>query len=274
MCNAEKKFDILEAITSLVNNSLLRQEDISNSEPRFGMLETMRAHALQYLEASSEMDSLRAGHAQYYGNIILNQMSFEMYSPAGLYWLNWLEREHDNIRATLTWSLFTPQRIELAAGLVWSLEWFWYRRGYFSEGRMWSKRALESPAIQEDSKPRAIVLLSSGAFATWQGEPETGLAQIQEGLRIVQRLEDEELMPIALMTNAVTFINMGRDSAAQPLLKEARTLFEEQDQPYLHIATLVHLGNVELGLGNPDQARAPCMSKPWSRHARSTKIGF
>ena len=201
------------------------------------------------------MDSLHAGHAQYYGSIILHQISFEMYSPKGPHWLNWLDREHDNVRATLTWSLATPQRIELAAGLVFFLEWFWYRRGYFREGRMWSKRALESPAIQEDSRPRAMVLLSSGAFATWQGEPETSLVQVQESLGIVQRLEDEELMPFVLLTNAVTLINMGRDSAAQPLFKEALELFKEQNNPYFRAITRVHLGNVELGLGNAEQAR-------------------
>jgi predicted ATPase len=255
VCNAEKKFDILEVITSLVNNSLLRQEETTDSEPRFSMLETIHAYALERLEASAEIDSLHARHAQYYGSIILNQISLEMYSPKSPHWLNWLDREHDNVRATLTWSLATPQRIELAAGLIFFLEWFWYRRGYFREGRMWSKRALESPAIQEDSRPRAMVLLSSGAFATWQGEPQTSLAQLEESMGIMQRLEDEELMPFALMTNAVTLINMGRDSAAQPLFKEALELFKEQKQPYFSAITRVHLGNVELGLGNSEQAR-------------------
>ena len=90
----------------------------------------------------------------------------------------------------------------------------------------------------------------------WQGEQEIGLAQIQKSLTILQRLEDEEMMPFLLMGNAVAFINMGRDGAAEAMLKEALVLFEEQDQPYFHIATLVHLGNVELGLGNPEQALA------------------
>ena len=62
-------------------------------------------------------------------------------------------------------------------------------------------------------------------------------------------------MPNILMGNAVTLINMGRDSAAYPLLKEALELFNEQNQPYFSTITQVHLGNVELGLGNAEQAR-------------------
>ena len=109
VCNAENKFDILEGLTSLVNNSLLRQEDTTDGEPRFGMLETIHAYALERLAESGEMEALRGGHAQYYGNIILNQAGHELYSANALHWLNWLEREIDNVRATLSWSLALPR---------------------------------------------------------------------------------------------------------------------------------------------------------------------
>jgi tetratricopeptide (TPR) repeat protein len=58
------------------------------------------------------------------------------------------------------------------------------------------------------------------------------------------------------MGNAVALINMGRDRDAQPFLQEALQLFEEQKNAPFHAFTLIHLGNVELGLGNPEQARA------------------
>jgi predicted ATPase len=256
VCSAESRFDILEGLTALVNNSLLRQEETADGEPRFGMLETIRTYALERLSEGGEMDSLRARHAQYFGAIIGNRVSLELYSPNAFYWLNWLERELDNIRATLGWCVSTPEGIELGAMLVWVLQWFWYRRGYLSEGHLWTDRVLASRAMQQDSKFRAMALASSGFLTLWQGEQEKGLAQVQKSLAIVQRLEDEQMMPLLLMGNAVAFINMGRDRIAQPLLKEALTLFEQQNQPYFHIITLIHLGNVELGLGNLPQGQA------------------
>ena len=46
VCNSEGKLDILEGLTSLVNNSILRQQDDRvDDEPRFGMLETIRSYA-------------------------------------------------------------------------------------------------------------------------------------------------------------------------------------------------------------------------------------
>ena len=61
---------------------------------------------------------------------------------------------------------------------------------------------------------------------------------------------------LLLLANGIALINMGRDSAALPFLEKARAIFEEANQPYFHVFTLVHLGNAELGLGNPEQARA------------------
>jgi len=162
VCNADKKLDILEGLTSLVNNSLLRQEEPTDGEPRFSMLETIRAYALERLAASGEMDSLRAGHAQYYGNIMLDQGGHGLYSANALHWLNWIEREMDNIRATLHWSLAAAERAEFGVGIMWGLTWFCYRRGYCSEGRMWMQRFLASPALQKTSLARSMALLSMG----------------------------------------------------------------------------------------------------------------
>jgi tetratricopeptide (TPR) repeat protein len=58
------------------------------------------------------------------------------------------------------------------------------------------------------------------------------------------------------MGNGVVLINMGRDREAQPYFEQAVALFKEQNIAPFHAVTLIHLGNVELGLGNLEQARA------------------
>lgn len=256
VCNPDGRLDILEGLTSLVNNSLIRQEDTTDDETRFRMLETIRAYALERLADSGEMETLQKQHAGYFGDMVINEIGSKLFSANALYWLNWLEREYDNIRATLTWCLVTPQGIELGAELVFWLTWFWFRRGYLIEGSTWAERLLAAPGLQAFSRMRGMVLHTSGMMAVWQGKQDTALVQLQEGLAIANRLEDEHLVATLLLSNAVALINMGRDSTARPLLEEARSLFKEQKQASLHLVTLVHLGNVELGLGHPEQARA------------------
>jgi predicted ATPase len=252
VCNQDGKLDILESLTSLVNNSLLRQEEI-NGEPRFGMLETIRVYALERLAESGETGAMQASHAQYFGNIILNQAGLQIYSSKALHWLTWFERELDNIRAMLNWSLVTPQGLQLGVGSIMMLFWFMYRRGHFIEGLQWAEKFLAVPEVQNTPPLRALALGSGGMMALWQGQQETALARLQETLAIEQRLEDENMVATSQMANGIAFINMGRDNDAQPLLEEA-SRFLESNNPYFHTLTLVHLGNAELGLGHPDKA--------------------
>ena len=244
--------DVLDLLTQLVNKSLIISEREQDQEARYRMLETIRAYALERLAESGEMEALRERHAQYYGDIMINLASYGIGSANALH----LQRELNNIRATLSWCVATPKDIELGARIVWILQWFWYDRGYFSEGRLWTKQILASPFLADGSKSRAMALAASGFLAVWQGEHEEGLVQIEDSMTVAQRLQDEQMMPLLLMINAIAYISMGRDHTAQPLLKEALELFEQHNLPYFHIMTIVLLGNVQLGMRNLEQARA------------------
>src|SRR6185436_10651870 len=56
--------DVLEALGSLVNKSLLRV-DAAAAEPRYRMLETIREYALARLVESAEQSTARASQARY-----------------------------------------------------------------------------------------------------------------------------------------------------------------------------------------------------------------
>ncbi len=256
VCNPDGKLDILEILTSLLNNSLLRQEETVDGEPRLGMLETIRAYALEQLTEGGDMDALRTQHAEYYSDVVINQIGLNLYNAEATSWLTWLEQEHDNIRATLAWNLTTDQGVERGAQMVNVLFWFWYRRGYTIEGAMWADRLLATPALQAPSPFRVMVLFASGALAMWQGNQDMAQPKVLEGLAIAQKLESVELLAFMLIGCAVVLINMGKDSEAQPMLVQALAFYKEFQIDPFTVITLVHLGNVELGLGHFEQASA------------------
>ena len=59
MTSGESEIDILEELASLVDKSLLRQEEQADGQPRFGMLQTLRAFALEYLANAGETQATR-----------------------------------------------------------------------------------------------------------------------------------------------------------------------------------------------------------------------
>ena len=62
--------DALEELSSLVDNSLVVQEEGPDGAPRFIMLETIRAYAWERLVESGELTELKMKHAAYYLAIV------------------------------------------------------------------------------------------------------------------------------------------------------------------------------------------------------------
>jgi predicted ATPase len=253
VCDLEGKLDILEGISSLVNNSLLKQEGLADGQLRFRMLETIREYALERLSQSGEMPELQQRHAHYFVGIVLGEASMGIISRESTAWLDRLEREHDNIQAALEWCLTTPDGRGLALSVLSTLTWFWYRRGFFNEGRIWTDRILATSS-EEVTPVRAAALQMSSRMAMWRGDLNSAVERASKSLTVWQRLEDEQKVPMSLMETGVTLINIGKDREAHSLLKEAEALFRESGASYFHAITLVHLGNVSLGLGNSDEA--------------------
>jgi predicted ATPase len=66
--NAESDDDdeILEGLTALVDQGLLRHEELAGAEPRIAMLETIREYGLELLIAANELDSTVRACTNYY----------------------------------------------------------------------------------------------------------------------------------------------------------------------------------------------------------------
>ena len=124
---------ILDGIESLVEKSLLRQEEASDGQPWYRMLETVREYALERLEESGEAAAVHRRHA-------LAALRLAETAEAGLYglehgtWFKRLEQEHDNLRAAIEWCQ-ERRYAEPALRLAVALWWFWSAHGHIGEGR-------------------------------------------------------------------------------------------------------------------------------------------
>jgi tetratricopeptide (TPR) repeat protein len=213
------------------------------------MLETIGEYALERLEASGEAADIRRQHAHYFAEWIA-ETGLKVLSPRASVWADLIEEEYDNLRAVFTWSQTTPEGLELGPGLVFSLFLFWFQHGHFSEGRAWSDRVLASPAAKEPTPARGMALVSSGAMALFQGDPDTALSLVEESVTIWRRVEKGYGLVQALFVNGLVLLNQGNDTAARPLIEECLALSRELGYPWFQTMALVSLGNVALGLGD------------------------
>jgi predicted ATPase len=101
---------VMDGVASLIDMSLLQQTAQEEGEPRFAMLETIREFGLVVLTASGERKTVEAAHAAYFLHIG-EEADMWLWGPHLFTWLERLEREHDNLRAALTWGL-SPARDE------------------------------------------------------------------------------------------------------------------------------------------------------------------
>jgi predicted ATPase len=108
------------------------------------MLETIREYALEQLAKSGEEGATRRAHARHFV-ALAEQMWASTTGHEIERWLQRLRPEIGNIREALTWSLeHEPVEPVRLAG---TLEMYWIRYNYFSEGRAWVTRALATEVV-------------------------------------------------------------------------------------------------------------------------------
>jgi predicted ATPase len=148
VCDAEGDLpvDALEGVSSLLDESLLRQEEGPQGDPRFVMLETIHEYAREKLQESGEAEEIGRAHAEYF-LALAQEAEPELTGSDQVEWMERLEAEHDNMRAALSRSL-EGENGELGLRLASALSHFWLVRGFWSEGRRWLEEALAGNACR------------------------------------------------------------------------------------------------------------------------------
>ncbi|HEV3067713.1 MAG TPA: BTAD domain-containing putative transcriptional regulator [Streptosporangiaceae bacterium] len=175
---------ILPAIFGLVDKSFLTVDD--SAEPRYRMLETIRAYCAERLAEAGEEDQIRRAFAMHL--LHLAETADPMLRAAGQdTWIRRLTVEQDNIHAALRWAI-DHQDVPLALRFGQALSWFWLLRGQRRESGTIATEilAISSPA---DGATRDLAVVHARAVcaltalnATWD------LAEVREPLADVEPL--------------------------------------------------------------------------------------
>ncbi len=229
----EKQAEVLDWVASLMDKSLLRQVEQGGEEPRLLMLATIREYGLEALASGGEMESARRAHAAYYLRLS-ERAELELGGPQQGAWLERLEREHDNLRAALSWSLEqagdeeAELRREIALRLGGALWLFWWTHGHWSEGRTFLERALR--ASEGATAPiQAKALCAAASLSFVQSHYERAEALSSESLVLYRELGDQRGIALSLQSLGNVAWVRSDTAKASSLLEEALALFKEVD---------------------------------------------
>ena len=123
--------DPLEGISTLVGQSVVFVQPLEETTPRYRMLETIREFGLERLEASGEAGQTRRRHAEFFRDLAERAEPMLLGTAGQRTWMAELEREHDNMRAALAWSLSADGVLAVGVALAGALGWFWLMSGRF-----------------------------------------------------------------------------------------------------------------------------------------------
>jgi predicted ATPase/DNA-binding winged helix-turn-helix (wHTH) protein len=186
-----------ESISSLVWKSLLTLVQ-STDDPRWRLLETIRAYALEKLAEHGEAERAARRHAEFFRDL------FAPAEDAPLVTLDDLPRyvrEIDNVRAALDWA-FSPSG-DKAVGIALTAAYapVWLHLSLMAECRDRAERARDNFGAASDLSPKlkAQLLTILGLVLVYAGGlgEETELA-LTEVLKIVESLDDPEAQLQAL----------------------------------------------------------------------------
>ncbi len=249
ICAADLDLDVLDGLSQLVDQSLVRQSEEADGEPRFWMLATIRDYALERLEERGEGGAVRRRHAQAYAE--LGELAEPELTGANQNeWLGRLDREHDNIRAAIEWAIEAGEA-ELALRLVAAPWRFWQFRGHLREAAARQTAALAMPGAQQvDPRVRYRALEARGGILYWLGDYRTAFGVYDESLRVARTLGDRALEAQALYNRA--FTGEG-DDPFQLMQTEGRQAAEQALAIWRELGDRAGVAQALWALGNADQ---------------------
>ncbi|MFI0451186.1 BTAD domain-containing putative transcriptional regulator [Actinomadura sp. 6N118] len=224
--------DVADLLDQLVTRSMVE----SSGGIRYRLLESIAAYCLERL---ADGDPVFQRRDLYYTELA-EQASPHLYGPAQRQWLDRLDTEAANLRATLE---HTTDHA-LALRLVDALAWYWYLRGRHREGRASFAAAMALPGV----KCSRTAVWEAG-FAVLTGD---GSDLLERSRTVARALDAREARSRWFL--ALAHLSFGDAATAEGLLTEALAGFRAVGDRWGEAAALA--GRAKLAMFQGDHVLA------------------
>jgi ATP/maltotriose-dependent transcriptional regulator MalT len=255
---------VLDGVSSLLENHLLRQVEQPNGEPRLLMLETIREYGQECLQSRGELEATRTVHAAYY-LALAEEAAPKLRGTEQASFMAQLEREQENLRAALGFLLEQAhtqsgtqeggRQVEWVLRLCVALSRFWSVHGDGQEGLSYLMTALaEDAGVTTALRAKALGVAAELAFLHARHLPLERLAE--ESLALYQELDD----PVGTATGLYLLGYIARIRSqfaqAQAHLEEAAARFQTLGDRWRQGQCFTECARVAIEQGQYEQAQA------------------
>lgn len=242
----------LPILTALVDKSLLSRQ----REGRYTIHELARQYAADRLVEAQQVTQTRRRHLTFFMHFA---ETAEPHLSSGTQvgqWHEWVEHEHDNLRAALDWS-FASGELDPGLRIVGALWAFWMNRGYGREGQNQAERFLVRPEAGAPTYIRAKALHTAGVLAFYQGYFQVAISWLTESIALSRALgpDGRFVLAEALLAQGFTMLALQELEAAQTLSRESLALGDELQIPWMKGDALLQLADVAREYGDDANAR-------------------
>jgi predicted ATPase/DNA-binding winged helix-turn-helix (wHTH) protein len=225
---------VLDHLGALVDKSLVVAD--SGAYPRYHLLETTRAFALEMLGEAGETDTVMRRYVEAILAVFTESRRIEYLVPKRERHDRYLP-DLDNARTALDWCAAHPEAASLQVALTGAVAWIWVEAGLRPEGR---QRTLAAMSLIDSSTPplaEAMVLASWSRIAI----PDIGpreLAADSRAIELYRALGDRQRLFVATCEQARTLAVLGDHAQAQQVMQEAERSWEHGWPPALRVPLL------------------------------------
>jgi predicted ATPase/class 3 adenylate cyclase len=251
VCDPEGELNVFDGTASLVDKSLLRQEESSEGEARFVTLETIHDYARDKLEASGEADELRRRHAEYFVSFAA-QADLWGHQPARSLWYSRFDDELENFRAALKYLVEYDSLSALQ--LFTDLGWFFWSRGYFREGQSHGEAILAALNGDEPSLLRARAMERLSFLSLRLGEVERAAREAADASTLAREAGDALTLARCLSTAALVHGASGDFDRARADFEQAASIEREEGDEHGLSQVLSNLADLALTRGDWHEA--------------------
>jgi predicted ATPase/DNA-binding SARP family transcriptional activator len=202
--------NMLDFLSRLVDKSLVTTET-RGGETRYRMLETIREYSFEKLASAGQLEHFRERHRDWFLDLA-EQVRREEHLPTIGQRLDQLEREHDNMRAALEWSL-QQGHIATAFRLANLLSYFWQIRGHWSEGRACLERVLTVANFEPERVSHQETILWAqalgqiGIMAVAQRDLDAARQVLAKSIQLYKNVAQSGILDLETKLDTVLSVN-------------------------------------------------------------------